>query len=123
MRGERPATHENAPQCGWFKRRLVKGGAWVPAMISLHQVIEPETGELAEPEQFICVVCGERRDAFRQWVRLSSNPISEDTYTAMLAEIDRAGSEDPMNPILRPHEPIDLSRSATCPPSVTTLAS
>jgi hypothetical protein len=91
LRGERVPVHDGEPHCGWFRRRLVRGGPWVPARIWLEQDVDPETGELAGDEVFRCEVDGERRSATGQWTWLASNPISRDAYEALL----RARDTDP----------------------------
>lgn len=70
------AVHAD-PQCGWFKRRMVKKGCWVPARIWLHQVVDHETGELSEPQQLLCEVDGERYEADDQWLWLCKEPITQ----------------------------------------------
>ena len=44
--GDGLPTHDT-PQCGYFKRKLVKGGPYVPARIWLDAEIDDVTGELA----------------------------------------------------------------------------
>lgn len=88
LRGESPATFEDEPRCGFFRRRWVKGGPWVPASIRCVQVVDPETGELAEPERLVCEVGGEVFRPERQWVRLASNPITRGAYDALVAARD-----------------------------------
>ena len=81
--GERPATVEGDPQCGWFKTRAIKDGPWIPASITLEQHIDPETGELVDDETFACEVGGERRDAARAFTSL--RPIPEDEYRTLVS--------------------------------------
>ena len=85
LRGESPATAEDDPQCGWFRRRWVKGGPWAPASITCVQILDPETGELAEPERLACEVGGHPYSAANQWVRLASNPITREAYEALVS--------------------------------------
>ncbi len=70
-----PVGVNEDPQAGWFKRRLIKNGPWVPARIWLDQ--EVEDGELLAPERVLCEVDGQRRDALDQWLWLCQEPISE----------------------------------------------
>lgn len=70
---------EDEPQCGWFRRRLVKGGSWVPGRIWIERELTA-TGELACDEQLRCEVLGEWRDPIREWAFLASNPITEAAY-------------------------------------------
>jgi hypothetical protein len=80
LAGKRPPIHENDPQMGWFKVRMVRGGPFVPARIWIDREICPLTGELACDERFLCEIDGERRDVQREWVWLSKNPISKAEY-------------------------------------------
>lgn len=69
------AIHEGEPHCGWFKTRLVKGGPFVPASISIQRDVD-ENGELASDERLICEVNGARRDPVKTWLSICKNPIS-----------------------------------------------
>lgn len=82
MRGERPATHMDDPQCGWFKTRLVRGGPFVPAIIKVEREICAMTGELLDDERLVCLVDGERRDPARVWTYLRA--ISRDEYLRLI---------------------------------------
>lgn len=92
MEGRLQAVHEDEPKCGWFKVRMVKGGPFVPASITIEREIDFETGELADDERFVCEVDGEPRDAFKEWTWLAGRPISRADYDA-LSEM-RAGVAD-----------------------------
>lgn len=115
LAGEVDHEHWDDPFAGWFQTRLIKGGPWVPARSYLRQSVDPDTGELLEPEELVCEVRGKVRDINRWWGRLMTTPISRQAYEAMLEAIERAGSEDPTNPILNPTQPIDLRRAPVCP--------
>lgn len=107
MQGKRPPVHEDQPHCGWFRRRLVKGGPWVPARIWLAQDIN-EHGELEADEILRCEVLGEAKDPFDQWVWLASNPISEDEYERLMAHRAEVGwHEDRRDPLFNPRQPIN----------------
>ncbi len=69
--GRAAPRHDGLPECGFYKRKLVKGGPWVPVKIFIERVIDPETGELTEPERFACIVDGVRRSAEAQWTYLT----------------------------------------------------
>ena len=99
LRGERPPVFEDEPRCGWFRRRFVPGGPWVPGSIRCVQIIDPETGELAEPERLVCEVGGEVFRPERQWVSLASNPITRAAYDALVAARD---TDDRMKADLAP---------------------
>jgi hypothetical protein len=84
LRGFPGGLHEGDPHPGWFKRRLVSRGPWIPASITLEAPFDPETGELLGPEEFACEVMGEPRDVMEEWTWLAGSPISRETYTTML---------------------------------------
>lgn len=79
-----PPIYENEPKPGWYMRRLIPKGPYVPARIWL----EAETGddgELLSPEILLCEVDGQRRNVSGEWTWLASRPISEDRFMDMLA--------------------------------------
>ena len=91
LAGKTPATtHE--PQCGWFRRKLVKGGPFVPARIYLDQVTDPETGELTGDEVMRCEVNGEQREPDSEWTWLADKPISRTEYLEMIAATFASGA-------------------------------
>lgn len=74
--------HDWEPECGFFKTKFVRGGAWIPARIWIERDIDPETGDLTAPEVYRCEVGGERRDPYRMWVSL--RPIPRDEYEQLV---------------------------------------
>lgn len=64
--------HDDDPQCGWFKMKLVKGGPWVPVEIRVEREIDDESGELTGPETFVALVDGERRKPGPIWTHLTA---------------------------------------------------
>ncbi len=93
--------------CGWYKRRLVRGGPWVPAAVWLHQEIDPETGELLGPEVLRCEVAGQECDPDDAWSYIAGAPISEQLYKLMHADSAWAKKWAPNDPIANPRERID----------------
>lgn len=85
--GERVPRIEDEPQPGYYKRRMVKGGPWVPVAIWLEQDIDPETGELTAPEEMRCIVNGLPADPVRTWP--FCRPITAETYDALTGSRDR----------------------------------
>ncbi|KEP68834.1 hypothetical protein DL1_08680 [Thioclava dalianensis] len=85
LAGEDPPLHDGQPECGWFKTKLVKGGPWVAARIWVEREIDPETGELAQPETYRCEIDGERRNAENAWSRVCKNPITRGEHDALIA--------------------------------------
>lgn len=94
--------HDWEPQCGWFKRKAVRGGPWLPVRVWLDQPIDPETGELAGDETIRAACLGREVDPYRLW--LSLRPIS------------RAEYED----IVKMHMEIDAMAAAGVPIDLTT---
>lgn len=79
LRGEAPQRHEGEPRCGLYKRRLTKGGPWVPVRIFMEQDIDPETGELASDEVMRIEVEGiDAGDPAEHWTYLT--PISSKQF-------------------------------------------
>lgn len=74
--------HDGIPECGWFKRRFVKGGPWVPVRIYVRREIDPETGDLTGPEVLSADVDGRICDPVDHWTHLK--PISREEYNALL---------------------------------------
>jgi hypothetical protein len=97
MAGLEPPRHEIEPHAGWYKVRLVKGGPFVPAEIWLDQVIDDETGELADDELLFATVNGQPADPMKIW--LSCRPISQAEFDAMTRGEIGAGSSDPMKKV------------------------
>lgn len=85
LAGLRPARHEDDPQCGFYKTRVVRGGPWVGVAIWLEQDIDPETGELTAPETFAAICNGQNRRP--DWIRRNwtyFRPISAADYDALI---------------------------------------
>lgn len=107
LAGERPPRIEDVPECGWYKRRYVKGGPFVPVLIYLEQEVDPETGELVDDETFRANCNGEAVDPAKVWNYCK--PISEEEYEALVALHER----DAM--MAATHAPVDLARSPARP--------
>ncbi len=95
-------------QCGWFKRRLVKQGPWVPCKIWLYQPIED--GELVGDEKWQCEVNGQYADAEDQWLWLCQNPITEADYNYMVASLAWAAENAPDEPMANPRNKVDWTK-------------
>lgn len=107
LAGEQPFTPISDPQCGWYRRRLVKGAAGVPARIWLHQEVDAATGELLDDEELRCEVNGRPEDPLDQWIWLCKDPISEEHYNWMIADRTWALYHAPAEPIANPRQRID----------------
>jgi len=93
MRGERPAVHEDDPQCGWFKMREKKSGPWVPVRIWLHQPVE--NYQLTGPEVLrgsVGTFSDDREaDPVKMWTRCAKRPISPTEYNRLYWGRDDTG--------------------------------
>lgn len=99
----------DAPQAGYYQRRLQKGGPFVPARIWR----EPETDFMGKPtgkEVLRCEVGGQMRDANSEWGRLAMHPISEETYRYEKADADHAKKYRPGDPKATPHVRPDIMK-------------
>lgn len=111
LAGRAPSAHADDPQCGWFKRKLVKGGVFVPARIWMYQPICAETGELIGDEALQCEVNGRYADPLDAWSWLCGNPIAEQEFRYLSARIDYAAQYEPADPFAAPGTAIDLNRT------------
>lgn len=100
------------PECGWFKRRLVKGGPFVPAKIWMHQPVG-EDGHLCDDEILQCEVDGLCRDPSDQWSWLAGNPISEAEFKFLTATRQWAEQNSPDEPYANPQDPVDWHKVPT----------
>lgn len=76
--GLKPPTHEGHPECGWFKRRIVRGGPWVPVEIMVRREIDPDTGELEGPEVLVASYDDRIVPPHTIWTHLT--PITRDEF-------------------------------------------
>lgn len=93
------------PQCGFFKRKLVRGGVYVPARIWLDQDID-EAGELLGVE-LRAEVNGDPVDPLDAWSYLAGNPITEAEFNYLKARGDWSAFYAPHEAAARPRQPID----------------
>lgn len=102
LAGAREEIREQDPECGWWKMRLVKRGAWVPVRIWLEQEIAD--GELLSPEILKCTVDGQEKDPREVWVWCSQRPIEEHEFRYLTAlrswqKINEPDAWDPYRPV------------------------
>lgn len=106
LAGDAPPMHDGLPEAGWYKRRMVKGGPWVPVRIFVERDIDPQTGELTGPEVLIADIDGKRADPARHWTHLQ--PISRSEYETLLyRQSTTPGMADTTKPIDLTKEPIE----------------
>jgi hypothetical protein len=106
LAGDDTARTED-PQCGWFKRRLVKGGPWIPARIWLYQPIED--GMLVGDAVMQCEVNGVYAEAEQQWTWICQNPIPEREFDYLTALISWTAEFAPDEPMANPQQAVDWS--------------
>lgn len=103
-----PDKFDFEPQCGYFKRRLVRGGAWVPVKIWLDSETDPETGELVRDEIMCCDVGLHPADPDEHWTSVCAHPITKEEYTYLIRLMKYAKKHDDREPLANPRQPIDL---------------
>lgn len=100
---------DDTPQCGWYKRKLVRGGVFVPARIWMLQDICHATGELLSDEVMQCEINGSPADAHDAWSWICANPITEQEYRYLTARLSHAANYDPADPFATPRKAIDFN--------------
>jgi len=103
--------NDDEPRCGFYKRKLVRGGPQVPVRIWLEQPVDPETGELIGDEVMRCEVDGKPANAHDQWTWVAAFPISEDDYSHMRARTRWAHAHAADHSITDPYAPVDWNRA------------
>lgn len=117
LSGERISLDINAPQPGYYQRRLVKGGPMVPAKIWLEEDVD-EVGDLMADQRLLCLVDGQPCDAVDQWTWLAGRPISREDYEFMVADSTWCKSYAPHEPKANPTKPINIRETKPVfPPS------
>jgi hypothetical protein len=106
LAGKRPPI-TTEPHPGFYQRRLVRGGVWVPVAIWLEQEIDPLTGELTSDEELLCLVNGEFADVDEVWTYCAGNPIAESEYRFLEARHKWARAHAPNDPFARPSRRVD----------------
>ena len=100
------------PVPGWYRRRLVKGGPWVPVLLFVPCPLDPHTGEpLDRPRHPLCLIADDPADAMEQWSWVAGQPISRAEYLYLMAVRAHAIAHEPEMPEANPRRPIDLLRA------------
>lgn len=108
-RNEERGRLPELPQCGFFQRRLVKGGPFVRARIWREPEVDFETEKPTGKDALLCEVNGERRDPFDQWGWLSQNPITEREFRFLAETHEWAMKHAPDEPEASPRKPINFA--------------
>ena len=102
--------HPGDPQAGYYRRKLVKGGPWVPVAIWVVQETD-EDGLLVDDERTVCLVDGKPADAEETWSYCCMNPIEEDAYKHRIKYGEWATEWHPTAPEANPRRAIDLNKA------------
>ena len=109
LAGERVQfTHE--PQCGFYKRRLVRGGPWVGARIWLESITDG-AGELVADEVLRCEVDNKAADPLGEWTHICGHPITQGEFLFLTATTRWASAHAPEHPAANPGERVDFLRA------------
>lgn len=105
LAGDKPAITEN-PEPGFFKRRLVKGGPFVPVQIWI-EAERDEAGDLLSDEVVKCTVDGRLADVESHWSYCAGSPISESEFDYLSRVSAHAKARNPREPLANPRRKID----------------
>lgn len=97
----------DTPQCGWYKRRLIQGGPWVPAKIWREQAIDFATDKPGSFDNLHCQVGDTPRNASDAWGWLLNAPITREDYEFMMARREWAKKYAPTEPEANEDKPTD----------------
>lgn len=95
------------PQCGFFKRRLVKDGPYVACRIWREPEVDFATGQPTGKDTLACEVATERADPMSQWGYLCRMPITEADYKHMIELAQWARLHARKEPEADPFRPIN----------------
>jgi hypothetical protein len=98
------------PQCGFYQRRLVRGGPFVPARIWREPEIDPVTGIDSGRDVLRCEVGGKARDPCAEWGRLAMNPVRKSEYDYQRADHEHARKYRPGDPKATPTRAIVITQ-------------
>lgn len=98
------------PQAGYYQRRLVRQGPFVPARIWREPELDANTGEPTGADLILCEVDGRRRDPLAEWARLATQPITVDEYRFLVKNAEWARTHAPHDPAANPRRAIDLNQ-------------
>ena len=104
------APRVDRPMPGYFKRRLIRGGVWVPVLVFRPCPIdlEPETWGWIDRWPTLLAYTDGRQivDAYNVWTSL--RPITQHEYEYLLSVNQWAREHAPEEPQAQPHKAVDL---------------
>lgn len=111
LAGRNPPIHDSDPQPGFYKRKLIKGGPFVPARIWIEQHVDGD-GDLTREEVLRCEIGDRTANAADQWSYLAANPITEADYRFMRDSAAWAAEHAPMRAIASPTQAVNWMTAA-----------
>lgn len=96
------------PIPGWYRRRLVRGGPWVPVLIYWRCPMGEDCLPLDRSPVLLCQVAGEDADPYAQWSHVAGNPISAIDYEVMVRQRAWDIRYDPASPAANPKVRVDI---------------
>lgn len=96
------------PHCGFFQRRFVRGGVFVPVAIFIEQETD-DAGELSTDERLVCLVNGKSADPEAEWTYCAGHPITEPEYRFLIERHKWAKENAPADPFAAPSRKIDFN--------------
>ena len=101
----------NEPVPGYYRRRLVRGGPWVPVRIWRGFDKCPHTGlELERGWELRCTVNGIYRDPRAEWLWVCNEPITEAEFRYLTDTKNYAVEHDHEMPEATPRTPVDFNK-------------
>ena len=95
----------------FYKRKLIKGGPFVPARIWIEQHVDGD-GDLTREEVLRCEIGDRTANAADQWSYLAANPITEADYRFMRDSAAWAAEHAPMRAIASPTQAVNWMTAA-----------
>ena len=108
LAGQRMPVHEDEPQSGFYRMRLVKGGPFVPVAIWIDKQVDEVTGELTDDERLVALANGKTADPTRVWSFCARHPITEEDYRDFIEVQEWASHHSPDHPAANPYRPLNL---------------
>jgi hypothetical protein len=107
----------NKPVAGYYKRRFVRNGPWVPVRFWKGAPLDPVTGEeLERGHRWQCSVDGrhvtDETEVLEQWLGCAGHKITLDEFKLMRRKTAAALYDNPTAPEANPGRAVDVRRLA-----------
>lgn len=96
------------PIPGWYRRRLVKGGPWLPVLICWRCPMDEDCQPLDRSPVLLAFVGGAEAEPYDTWTHCAGQPILELDYETMLAQHAWDRTYAPASPGANPRTPVDI---------------